>query len=55
MTDQDMDYAQVSPAERNPINALLKRIMLKRKKTISPAQNEGFQTTGTLADSEAEM
>ncbi len=57
MADQDMDYAQVTDRERREKRPLQRAMLqLARKKQIEPAKaGEGFITTNTLADSEAEM
>lgn len=47
----DLQYTTPSPQER--VRAQMLKV-LQRKKSITPNKADGFLTTGTLADSEAE-
>jgi len=50
--DQDLIDEKVAASEKQ--NPLMRLMALLAKKRIHPAKNEGWYTTNTLADSEAE-
>lgn len=51
--DQDYIDEKVAPRERQP-SGVMRLLQLLAKRRIHPAKNEGWHTTNTLADSEAE-
>lgn len=51
MTMNEEPIIQESPQEK--LQAVMQKLFLRRRKNISPSVNDGFQTTGTISDSES--